>query len=32
VNAASRLLIRSMTRQPIERLVTAPLVPEEKSA
>ena len=32
VNAASRFLIWSMTRQPIERLITAPLVPEERSA
>jgi phosphate transport system permease protein len=32
VNAASRLLIWRMTRRPHERLIVAPLVPEEKSA
>jgi phosphate transport system permease protein len=32
VNAASRLLIWRMTRRPHERLMVAPLVPEEKSA
>src|SRR5579864_303780 len=32
VNAASRLLIWRMTRQPHERSIVAPLVPEEKSA
>ncbi|HEY6356799.1 MAG TPA: phosphate ABC transporter permease subunit PstC [Vicinamibacterales bacterium] len=32
VNAASRLLIWRMTRRPNERVIVAPLVPEEKSA
>lgn len=32
VNAASRLLIWRMTRRPHERVIVAPLVPEERSA